>query len=133
MPLLVVIAVALVVFLYVRMTRRARREWLQRLDLPGRWHADAGNEDANVIAELTLSGGLDDGSYVLRQGDTTTRGAWRLAGHTLSLRGDGGEQVFDLHFFKAGHIGLEDTTGARHLLYKAADNVVALRDRSGSS
>ena len=119
MPLLVVIAVAFVVFLYVRMTRRARREWLQRLDLPGRWQADADNEDTNDIAELTLTGGLDSGGYVLRQGETTTRGDWRLAGHTLTLRDDGGEQVFDLHFFKAGNIGLEDAAGVRHLLFKA--------------
>lgn len=133
MSLLVVLAVAFIVFLYVRMTRKARREWLQKLDLPGRWLADSGNENTDSITELMLTGQLDGGEYVLQQGGAVQRGQWRLAGHTLTMSGDGSSQSFDLHLFKAGNIGLEDASGARHVLLKAADNVVALRDRSRST
>ena len=131
MSLLVVVAIAFVVFLYVRMNRQARQNWLEKLDLPGRWLADSA-EQSDAL-ELTLSGALDRGNYALQRGDVIHRGTWRLVGHTLTLSGDDAEQVFDLHLFKQGHIGLEEADGVRHVLHKAADNVVPLRNTSGSS
>ena len=136
MSLLVVVAVAFVVFLYVRTTRQARRDWLVKLDLPGRWLTDDPAEGAPAM-ELTLHGELDGGEYVLRsssaEGDEQTRqGHWRLSGHTLTLTEAGAEQNFDLHLFKPGSIGLEGADGRRQVLVKAADNVVPLRARSGA-
>ena len=132
MSLLVVIGVAVVVFLWVRTTRRARQAWLQQLALPGKWRADE-DADSAYMRELTLSGDLDAGEYVLQTEDGQLRGRWRLVGHTLTLSGDPTAQSYDLHLFKAGNIGLEDAEGGRYLLYKAVDNVVPLRDKSGAS
>jgi hypothetical protein len=132
MSLVVVVAVTFVVFLYVRMNRQARQNWLAQLDLPGRWQADAGEQESDAL-ELTLHGGLDRGEFVLQQGEQPWRGQWRLLGHTLTLSGDGREQAFDLHLFKPGNIGLEDDQGERHVLFKAADNVVPLRTHSDAN
>jgi len=128
MSLLLVIAVALAVFLYVRATKQARRQWLNRLDLPGRWHGEAGGDEAWT---LTLHGAVDGGEFILASGASDWRGHWRLVGHTFKLEGAGRVQEFDLHFFKAGSIGLEDETGRRRVLTKVTDNVVPLRSQSG--
>ncbi len=137
MSVLVSVAIAFVVFLYVRMNRQARQNWLQKLDLPGRWQADRNEgqegkegKEGQAPLELTLNGALDRGNFALQQGDTVRRGTWRLSGHTLILYSEQAEQSFDLHLFKPGNIGLEESEGVRHVLHKAADNVVPLRDTS---
>ena len=132
MSFLVVILVSLVVFFYVRSTRRARQAWLQKLDLPGRWHGQTNTGEADTAHELTLHGGLDKGDFVYQFEDKRKQGQWHLKGHTLSLNGEQGTQSFDLHFFKAGHIGLEDKSGSRLLLNKQTSNVIPLRARSGA-
>ncbi len=131
MSFFVVIAVAVVVFWWVKSARQARQDWLKKIDLPGRWLATDNESDYN--AELTLHGGLDAGEFVLVRDDNSWRGSWRLQGHTLTLSGEGREQALDLHFFNPGSIGLEDESGVRRLYQKLADNVVPLRGSGGSS
>lgn len=131
MSLLVVVAIGFVVYLYVRMNRQARQNWLQKLDLPGRWLTEDGDEGHSL--ELTLNGDLDAGNFALQEADKQRRGTWRLVGHTLTLTSNQAEQAFDLHLFKPGNIGLEAAQGERHILHKAADNVVPLRNTSGST
>jgi len=132
MSMLVLIAVAAVVFLYVRATKQARREWLTRLDLPGRWNADISGEQTEPWA-LTLHGSVDGGDFVLREGARESRGKWQMVGHTLTLRGSSVAQSFDLHYFKAGSIGLRDAAGMRRILTKGTDNVVRLHGQSKGS
>lgn len=131
MSFFVVAAVAVVVFFWVKATRQARRDWLKKVELPGRWLAEDG--DADYRAELSLQGGLDAGEFLLQRDGQSWRGQWRLQGHTLTLSGEGREQTLDLHFFSPGSIGLEDEQGKRRLYNKLADNVVQLRGGAGPS
>jgi hypothetical protein len=130
--MLVLIAVAAVAFLYVRATKQARREWLTRLDLPGRWIADISGEQTEAWV-LTLQGSMDGGDFVLREGARESRGEWQMVGHTLTLRGSNMAQSFDLHYFKAGSIGLQNAAGVRRVLTKGTDNVVRLHSQSKGS
>lgn len=124
--LLLVIVVALVVFTWVRASRRARRQWLERLALPGAWRWQQGT------GQLELAGDLDRGSYRLQEGGRTERGRWRLDGHTLELQAeDGSRRACDLRFFDAGRIGLHGEGLERRIYIKSQSNVVPLR-RSGS-
>ncbi len=108
-------------FLYLRATRQARRAWVERMDLPGRWRWQAGE------AELVLHGSREKGNFELIENDRIWRGVWQLRGQSLLLTSDEREELLDLHFFKPGSIGLEDTTGVRRLFAKETSNVVPLR------
>ncbi|MEQ8690693.1 MAG: hypothetical protein RIC89_07640 [Pseudomonadales bacterium] len=121
MSLVVVLLVAGAVFIYVRASRKARQAWLARLDLPGLWHWQQGE------GELALSGQLSKGTFVLRDGQTESSGTWRVDGTKIVLRGQDFEQVLDVHFFKAGNIGLEDEKGQRRVYVKETSNVVPLK------
>lgn len=124
--LLLSIVVALLVFTWVRASRRNRRQWLERLALPGTWSWQQGS------GQLELAGGLDRGSYRLQEGGRSERGRWRLEGHTLELEAeDGQRRACDLRFFDAGRIGLHGDGLDRRIYVKALSNVVPLR-RSGS-
>ena len=127
MSFVVVIAVSLAVFLYVRSSRRARQTWLEKLDLPGRWHGqhDAPDGDNHGV-ELLLQGKADSGTFVLQEGQDAWRGEWQLLGHVLHLRGGTRQQSLDLHYFSPGCIGLENEAGVRRLYNKATTNVVPL-------
>ncbi len=59
MSFLVVVLVALLVFFYVRATRRARQQWLLKLDLPGIWYLQSDQAGSRQV--LKLSGELDSG------------------------------------------------------------------------
>lgn len=122
MSLLVVIAVAAAVFIYVRATRQARQNWLKKLDLPGFWQWTEGG------CELELYGSYHQGQYLLREAEQIQRGAWQVRGGQLVLsNSDGQDQCWQLHFFRAGSIGLEDSAGQRRLFEKQQSNVVPLR------
>ena len=134
MPLLVVLAVSVVVFMYVRFTRQNRQAWLVKLDLPGRWRRSTSDNAANgansAEQELLLQGKIDRGEFVLQTGDAAWRGQWQLVGHTLHLRGAGKSQALDLQYFKPGNIGLQNEAGIRQVYTKATTNVVPLRSKS---
>ena len=121
MSFVVVLIVAGAVFLYLRATRKARRAWVERMDLPGRWRWQAGD------AELVLQGSLEKGTFELVEDNQVWQGTWQLRGQSLLLVSREREEVLDLHFFKPGSIGLEDTTGVRRLFAKETTNVVPLR------
>ena len=127
MSVLVVLLVAVAAYLYVRTSRQARIAWLHKLDLPGRWYGERSAADGQVT-ELTLNGQADSGEFVRKSGDTIWKGSWRLHGHTLTLTGAGGngEETFELHYFKPGSIGLEESSGKRQVLTKSSDNIVSL-------
>ena len=130
MSLLVVIAVSLLAYLYLKTTRTARKDWLAKLNLPGRWMLQA--DDGRSI-EMLLQGQLHAGQFSWHDGEKERRGAWSLRGHTLSL-GDADEVIsYDLHLFAPGKIGLEKDNGQRLIFEKASSNVVTLKQRDGSS
>lgn len=126
--LLVVIAVAVTVFVWVRGTRRNRGRWLQRLDLPGIWERDG------EWGRLELTGGLDRGGYRLADGvdQPSETGTWVLHGHTLCLTSGGGQRnEYDLRLFEEGRIGIDGPRLERRIYRKVPSNVVPLRGRSG--
>jgi hypothetical protein len=120
--LLVVIAVAAVCVLWVRVNRRNRRRWLERLDLPGTWIW----EDHD--GELELEGGLDRGRYQLRDGDQEEQGAWSLHGHELLLEPRrGARSTLDLRMFTEGKIGVHGPGREARIYVKKRGNVVPMR------
>lgn len=144
MSVLVVAGVAVLAFFYIRMTRSARQKWLKQLDLPGRWRLMQPGE--GETEELWLQGALDRGDFVWQvqpnqidnEADAGTgesrpvryEGRWRLVGHHLELSRSGKAlEVWDLHLFQPGQIGLEDKQGVRRIFSKSVDNVVPLRKR----
>lgn len=122
--LLVVIAVAAVVFFWVRGARASRQRWVERLDLPGVWEWEEHD------GSLEFAGGFSEGTYRLREAQRDVHGRWRLSGHLLELTPDSGPQVtFDLRFFDDGKIGLAAEKGDGRVYVKAPSNVVPLRPR----
>jgi hypothetical protein len=117
---LVVIAVTVLVVVFVRSSRKQRAQWLQKLDLLGRWQWDSGDET------LTLSGALDHGTFVREVERSQVRGDWQLVGHELRLVSQDGTETFDLRLFRPGCIGLEDASGRGRVYEKTSDNVVPL-------
>ena len=120
MSLVVVILVVMVVVIYLRAQAKARAMWIAKVNLPGTWQWQQGD------GQLALSGGPAKGGFIRRDGSDESSGQWQLRGHQLTLVGQGYEQALQLHFFKAGQIGLEDETGERRLYIKESSNVVPL-------
>ena len=120
MSFVVVCAVAVLVYIFVRNNRASRQRWLLQLNLPGRWQLRDGQ------LEMTLSGALDRGDYRL-SGSQIDEGQWYLRGSTLTLEGhDAHTRSYEMHLFEAGVIGLEDAQGERRVFLRQADNVVQL-------
>lgn len=126
--LLVVIAVTALVVVWVRGTRRNRLRWLARLDLPGIW------EREGEWGRLELTGGLDEGSFRIADGEgmADRTGRWRLEGNTLIFAEEGGEPLeCELRLFQEGKIGLDGPTLERRVYQKVPSNVVPLRGKGG--
>lgn len=121
MPVLVVLLVVGIVFLYVRSSRKARSAWLAQLDLPGLWYWQQGD------GQLALVGNADHGDFIRQEGAKESSGKWRIDGHRLVLRGQDCEESLDLQFFKQGNIGLENALGECRIYVKEANNVVPLK------
>lgn len=121
--LLVVIAVAVIVTIWIRGTRRNRMVWLRKLDLPGRWQCQGG------AGTLELQGDLNEGRYKIKDGAYTDQGRWMLEGHDLMLTSDQrkGSDRYDLRLFDHGKIGLDGPKLQRKIYVRLADNVVPLR------
>ena len=123
--LLVVCAVVVVAFVWVRGARRNRLRWLGKLNLPGTWECET------TGGRLELTGEPDRGEYRIREGDRVEDGVWRLQGHTLCLT-PAGRRVVDceLRFFAEGRIGIDGPGLERRIYIKAVrekSNVVPLR------
>jgi len=120
--LLLIIAVAVACFLWVRASHQHRQRWLAQLDLPGTWLWE-GNDGV-----LELQGGLDQGRYRFRDGDDEERGEWRLEGPGLVLEPESGTPtILDLRLFAAGKIGLHGPGRERRIYVKKRSNVIPLR------
>jgi hypothetical protein len=118
MSLVLVFLVSGLVFLYVRASRNRRLEWLKRLQLVGAWTSE---EDVRLI----LSGNMERGDFELVQGADKSVGTWQLVGHALHLKEAQTENIYDVRLFRAGNIGLTDSTGVGRVYEKENDNVVA--------
>lgn len=121
--LLLALAVAAMVAVWVRGARRSRQAWLKKLNLPGRWLCAEG--------ELALEGQLNGGRYRLREGAREEQGRWVLEGGDLVLSSDRSAKPrrYDLRFFNGGKIGLDGPGLARRIYQRALDNVVHLGAR----
>lgn len=124
-------AIVVAAFVYLRSVRMARRRWLTQLNLPGAWHRDAAGERRL----LRLGGELEGGRYVALDGSREESGVWRLSGHTLVLHPDDSDdpdasQHFDIRLFDTGRIGIDGPGREREVYVKRADNVIELRARS---
>lgn len=120
---------AVLLLRWVRVTQRARADWLRALNLIGRWERTprAGNGHSRSI---TLTGDLDAGEYTAKDGDAVERGQWRLRGNTLTLAPEGGAATaFDLRLFEPGKIGLHGPGREREVYVRGSDNVIPLRAR----
>ena len=125
--LIVVVVAAALVTLWIRGARANRRQWLSALSLPGTW----ARQNAASQSILSLRGGLGEGHYTLREDGSAEEGEWRLLGHTLRMRPDGGEAVdYDLRAFGDGTIGIDGPGRERCVYVRRRDNVVPLRQRS---
>ena len=127
--LVVLGVVALLVVRWARATKRARGEWLQALNLSGRWERQPGGANG-APRSLTFTGDLAAGRYEAKDGETVSRGDWRLRGHTLTLvPADGPESEFDLRLFGPGEIGLDGPGREREIYRRSSDNVIPLQVR----
>ena len=121
--LLVVLVVTALCVIWVRASRRNRRRWLARLDLPGQWawQGHAGS--------LVLEGELDQGRYGFSESGNEEQGRWCLRGHKLVLQPDGGGAVtaLDVRLFEEGKIGIHGPGRERRIYVKQRANVVPLR------
>ena len=135
--LLIGVSVLLVSF-WMRSARRKRLAWLRALNLLGKWELDGQPADQSqqiLRRTLTLSGELDGGTYVARDGDSIQRGDWRLRGHVLGLAATEGDAEstalvhYDLRLFDKGKIGLDGPGREREVYVKRESNVIPLRVR----
>ena len=109
--------------IWMASVRRARRAWLKRLNLPGRWLGGR--------VTLTFFGSLDSGEYQLAEPGRQEQGVWRLAGDQLLLlaAGDNASRRYRLRLFDAGKIEFRGD-GLPHARFsREADNIVYLRNR----
>lgn len=120
--LLVVCAVAVMAFVWIRGTRRNRVRWLERLQLPGAWECET------VSGRLEFKGATDAGRFHLREAGREESGDWHLEGHTLYLTRKGAQPVaYDLRFFDDGKIGIDGAGLERRIYLRVKSNVVPLR------
>jgi len=121
--LVVVLAVTAICITWVRASRRNRRRWLARLDLPGHWKWQ------DHAGSLELEGDLDEGRYRFVEGAEEEQGRWRLRSHELVLQPDKGGAVstLDVRLFEEGKIGLHGPGRERRIYVKQRANVVPLR------
>jgi hypothetical protein len=120
--LLVLLAIAVACFLWMRANQQHRERWLKKLDLPGTWIW----EDNDGVLEL--QGLLDQGHYRLRDGDEEERGEWRLEASGLVLEPQAGQPTtHDLRLFAEGKIGLHGPGRERRIYVKKRSNVIPLR------
>ena len=133
---LFILGVVVLASVWMRSASRKRQDWLRALNLPGKWELDpppVANGGAHEVKSLTLSGDLDGGTYVARDGDAIHRGKWRLHGHSLELEPTEGDAEapaqYDLRLFEKGKIGLDGPGREREVYVKRDSNVIPLRVR----
>ena len=122
-PLLVVIAVAVLAFAYIRGTQRNRLRWLKRLDLPGIWQWE--DHDGT----LELAGSYEEGHYRFREPEGNESGRWALQGQVLVLTPESGTGPtnYDVRLFDERKIGVDGPGRTRRIYVKEHTNVVPLR------
>lgn len=121
--MLLVAAVAFIAFLWVRTMRRNRLRWLEQVNLPGSWTADADGE----VVNLELKGGYEGGDYVETVGSRTERGTWHVSGGALVFESVGDSSPCEMRVFDDDRIGLDGPGRARRIYQRSQSNVVPLR------
>ena len=128
--LILLLAVAILTFSYVRFTRRNRARWLKRINLVGVWHLEG------MLAEtptFEFHGNISSGRYLFTDGDKTQQGSWRIGPTSLIFSPDNEESFeCDLRLFDTGKIGIDGPGHQRKIYMKRADNVVVLRQSPSS-
>ena len=120
---------ALLLFSWIRSTRKAREAWLQSLSLPGTWDLD--NTDRPESFEF--SGDVLQGAFLLKQGGKVTKGEWRIQGNTLVLTPEGASPnptAYSLHRFQGGSIGIDGPGRSRQIFKKRPTNIIPLRRKT---
>lgn len=125
--LIVVAAIAVIVFVWVQKTRLARKKWLNQLDLPGTWELSD-----NSSTTFEFIGELAGGNYIFSSNNMLESGEWQISGNALLLTpNDAKEGVnFEIRWFKLGEIGINGPGRERQIYQKRVDNVVQLRPRA---
>lgn len=122
-----IVIAAIIVFLWVRHTREARRNWVDKLNLVGTWEPDT-SVSAKTPVLLSLSGQTDRGDYELRFSDRVERGIWTIVRSTLVLTNEQGQDhAYELRLFETGKIGLDGPNINQQVLVKRVENIVPLR------
>ena len=125
--LIVVAAIAIIVFVWVQKTRMARKKWLNHLDLPGTWElAD------NASTTFEFIGDLSGGNYIFSSNNMLESGGWQISGNMLLLTPNDAKEgtSFEIRWFKLGEIGIHGPGRERQVYQKRVDNVVRLRPRA---
>lgn len=123
--LILLLAVAAAVYLWIRQARISRQRWLARLALPGVWSSETEEGEATI----EFQGEPDHGSYVETHRRTTERGRWRIEGNRLCLSGNGDERSYELRLFADGSIGIDGPGRERRIYVRRRNNVIPLRQR----
>lgn len=122
-----IVIAAIIVFLWVRHTREARRKWVDKLHLPGTWEPDS-SVSTNPPVLLSLTGQSDRGDYELRFSDRVERGIWVIVRSNLVLTNEQGQDhSYEIRFFETGKIGLDGPNINQQVLVKRVENIVPLR------
>ena len=125
--LIVIAAIAIIVFLWVQKTRSSRKSWLQKLDLPGTWELQ---EDKTTTFEFI--GELDGGNYIYTANNMLESGSWQISGNLLLLKANNASEgvSYEIRSFALGEIGIHGPQRERQIYQKRVDNVVQLRPRA---
>ena len=122
--LFVLAVVIVIVLVWVQKTRKARKVWLFKLDLPGTWDLET-----NDTTSFEFIGNIDGGNYIYTTSSSLESGSWQIVGNRLVLTPNELDQgmPFELRFFSLGLIGIHGPDRERHVYRKRVDNVVPLR------
>ena len=123
--LILLLFVAIIVFSYIRFTKRNRERWLKRINLVGVWGLE---NTIDEVRSFEFRGSLSSGTYTFESGNRNQRGDWVIVGTCLKLVPNGGDPFeCDLRFFDTGKIGIDGPGHERTIYLKRADNVVLLK------
>ena len=123
--LILLLFVAVIVFSYIRFTRRNRERWLKRINLVGVWDVE---HSADEVSYLDFRGNLSSGTYTFESSNDIQRGDWMIVGTCLRFKPNEGDPFdCDLRFFDTGKIGIDGPGHERKIYLKRADNVVLLK------
>ena len=120
----------IVIVAWISATRKARRKWIEQLDLNGTWDLETSDPEQSE-QNLWFEGEPENGIFTFQSKDENVTGAWKIVGSRLVLTSEqDNEQEFELRFFETGRVGLLGPDDQKRVFKKRSENIVKLRRRS---